>query len=141
MGQGPQPLLVPLDFSYQLSWEGRGFIGSTELGEVLGDLVGQQQVGGSYGSWTEKQVPFSTHVLFSAPRKWVEDSTHMLNILIKNKTVTTKNPYWFPRPCTETLTSVLHWSLLPHALKDSEETKGLPYRTFTCTHPYGAVPI
>lgn len=69
MGQGPQPLLIPLDFSYQLSWEGRGFIGSTELGEVQGDLVGQQQVGGSYGSWTEKQEHFSTHVLFSAPRK------------------------------------------------------------------------
>lgn len=69
MGQGPQPLLVPLDFSYQLSWEGKGFIGSTELGEVLGDLVGQQQVGGSRGSWPEKQVPSSTHMLFSAPRE------------------------------------------------------------------------
>lgn len=85
MGQGPQPPLVPLDFSSQLSWEGGGFIGSTELREVLGDLVGQQEVGGSCGSWTEKQVPFSIHaVLFSAPRKCVEDYTHMLNILMKN---------------------------------------------------------
>lgn len=133
-------------FGLQLSWEGRGFLGSTKARWGPWWPFGQCQMGGSCGSWPEKQAPFSIHaVWFCAPRKWVEDYTYGEHTT-KEKQNNNNKPilvsHSFPGPSRNKCSPLCYFGYYCWMLIGTrKKTKGLPSRKFTCTCPYEAAPL